>query len=843
MGFDPKSYSFLVEKVGTLLRSIDPRATLILGSLVDDSQGWFEEIEPGRLAPYVGGIALADPIDLGAWRDLIGASWPATHLWLYADPGAAGPDAFLARFHEARALGAEMVVAPAGSDAAGALLHLIQRLPSRFSPAAASEGLVRFEDPLGPEQAVIVLDPLLTAIDAGPDPVARIRAFDLATGEALVTGTRSPGPPAAPSVIEIPAGARPALLLFAVNKGLHASPETVGVTSERVLTVEEILAGERAFEAGQARALHHYQAKATIPYHYRAETLAQAIDVVSVNRFFWKDGTGDYEEIDLLVNGARWRGAAPALPFIQAERVKEVPLEIRLDKSYTYRLEGKEKVDGREVYVVAFEPASDAAGLYSGEVLVDATSFARVRIRLVQHDLKAPITSSTDVIDYAPVDPSTGRQSPEAELWLPVRGYRQMVFTAVGRAVVAERLVSYEDFSINAEQFETLRGQAYASGRPILRDDANGYSYLEAGEDGLRERKADSLQNVAFFAGLGFDSDGSIGTPIAGMNYFNFDWRNTGTQVDIAFAGVLLDAAWTNPALGDTLWELTLNGQLVALDETFHRTVEAGRLDGQDVETRRQQLLATLSHPITPFQRAVFQAEVDYDDYGADSDTDPNFIVPTTGFSGIGTLRWNYHRNGYQVDAWYSSGHRLSWETWGIDDPNAPGARTGGGPDDDQYTRTGLSAFKSFHAGARQSLSLGISAFDGSSLDRFSRFRIGDFRNARVRGFSSKDITFDRGVTGQVAWQFPLPGTGVGIDLGVDAALIENEEDFDGRQTLFGGGAAVSFHGPWGTLMTLRTHFQLGSSIDSDTSGVSIRALMIKTLDHWPRRRSPAGKD
>ena len=40
--------------------------------------------------------------------------------------------------------------------------------------------------------------------------------------------------------------------------------ETVGVTDEYELTVEEILARHRAFEAAQNRSLDHYESRATM---------------------------------------------------------------------------------------------------------------------------------------------------------------------------------------------------------------------------------------------------------------------------------------------------------------------------------------------------------------------------------------------------------------------------------------------------------------------------------------------------------------------------------------------------------------------------------------------------
>src|SRR5262249_36858154 len=153
----------------------------------------------------------------------------------------------------------------------------------------------------------------------------------------------------------------------------------------------------------------------TLSYHYRAEALNQAVDSTSLNRFYWRDGVGEYQETDLYINGARWRGPAPSLPFVEAEKVKEVPIDIRLDTSYVYRLEGRETIDDASCYVVTFEPIATDRSLYSGRVWVDAKSFVRRRLHLVQNNLKEPIISNVDTIDYGPVEGAT------REYWLPVK--------------------------------------------------------------------------------------------------------------------------------------------------------------------------------------------------------------------------------------------------------------------------------------------------------------------------------------------------------------------------------------------------------------------------------------
>jgi len=47
--------------------------------------------------------------------------------------------------------------------------------------------------------------------------------------------------------------------------------------------------------------------------------------------------------------------------------------------------------------------------------------------------------------------------------------------------------------------------------------------------------------------------------------------------------------------------------------------------------------------------------------------------------------------------------------------------------------------------GTYNKLNLGVTGFLGRSLDRFSRFELGDYRSASVRGFNGSGIHFDRG--------------------------------------------------------------------------------------------------
>jgi hypothetical protein len=87
------------------------------------------------------------------------------------------------------------------------------------------------------------------------------------------------------------------------------------------------------------------------------------------------------------VNGSTWESDRPPFPLLQPEKVLSIPLQLRFDEGYTYRLEGTERVDGFDCYVVQFEPIRRDSALYRGTVWIDERTFARIRVKAVQGGL------------------------------------------------------------------------------------------------------------------------------------------------------------------------------------------------------------------------------------------------------------------------------------------------------------------------------------------------------------------------------------------------------------------------------------------------------------------------
>src|SRR4029079_11773169 len=131
-------------------------------------------------------------------------------------------------------------------------------------------------------------------------------------------------------------------------------------------------------------------------------------------------------------------------PLLQPEKVLSLPLTLRFDEGYRYRLSGSERVDGLDCYAVRFDPVRADASLYRGTVWIDKRSFARVRVQAVQGGLTAPVISNEETQHYAPVT-TIGNQPVFLFTGLTAR---QIVLLA-GRNILIEKSVDFSNFRVN----------------------------------------------------------------------------------------------------------------------------------------------------------------------------------------------------------------------------------------------------------------------------------------------------------------------------------------------------------------------------------------------------------
>ena len=155
-----------------------------------------------------------------------------------------------------------------------------------------------------------------------------------------------------------------------------------------------------------------------------------------------------------------------------------LPLDLTLDKTYTYRLVRRDRVGGREAYVIEFRPTAPdpARSLYQGRLWIDTTTFARLKASVIQGNLQAPVLSNEEIDRYELLIGPDGQP-----YWMFSHIDGQQIWNAAGRTFVVRRELRFSEYEINPPRgdFEERRRQAYASDNQMLRDTDSGFRYLE----------------------------------------------------------------------------------------------------------------------------------------------------------------------------------------------------------------------------------------------------------------------------------------------------------------------------------------------------------------------------
>jgi hypothetical protein len=244
----------------------------------------------------------------------------------------------------------------------------------------------------------------------------------------------------------------------------------------------------------------------------------------------------------MYINGVPWKGKKiPELPIPEPEQVVTLPLNLTLNKDYNYRLIDSEIVDGRETWVIEFEPVSEKP-LYKGKVWIDQKTFHRVKVSATQTHLTTPITSNDETLHFALHQTPTG----VVNLVSTLEG--QQIFSAGGRQVFSERTIRFENLLINQLDFETKRSAAYASNDPMMRQTTKGLRPLrkDAGGKRLVQLELDTTRKFWVF-GAFYDQAIGFPFPFGGKNILNYNWRNTGTQLNLLLAAAFNVVSVSDP--------------------------------------------------------------------------------------------------------------------------------------------------------------------------------------------------------------------------------------------------------------------------------------------------------
>lgn len=637
---------------------------------------------------------------------------------------------------------------------------------------------------------------LLLASDAsGAAGEARIELsggpFERASVENLASGARRDFELKGGAVLTLDLSKGP--LAVALKPMARPAGETraqVDVGAIRGLTAEEIIARERAWDAGQREKYATYSASVDTSLRFRIADFQDSIDLTIRGPYFAAKGKpADWVWQEFFLNGVRWKGRTiPRLPILQPEKVTTLPLDIRLSEEYAYELSGETTIDERPAYRVDFRPRGTAVDkpLYRGTAWIDRETFALLRRESIQLNLKGDTLSNVQTEYYRAV-PS----KPEVVLPLEIRG--QQVFSTAGRVTAIERYVVMSDVQIDPSDFGTRLAEAYASKLQIVRDTDQGLRYLVPDKANPTERVVENgmtRQSLFGLTGVFYQRSSDYPFPLLGLQYFDFDLFGKQKQLSVFFAGVLLFANYSDPAFLGTRMDLgaDLFGQAIPFVEQSYR-------GGEEIVSERIKHLTefgqvNLGLPIGPYLKTSLGLFGQWDNFQRDSDTGPNFVTPVDTMTYGAELRLSWNQDGYNLVAKGSYASRDNWAPWG--DP----ATSDYDPSQKTYWKYSAELTKGFYFSKFRKLGVSVSYLDGQRLDRWSRWDFGPFTTNKIAGFPSGSVRADSAFLNNLSYGVNL-GEVLRFGINYDQALVTEKLSGYDHTYFSGAGLDLDMNGPW----------------------------------------------
>jgi hypothetical protein len=608
--------------------------------------------------------------------------------------------------------------------------------------------------------------------------------------------------------------------------------EAINVNTKRGITVDEIIRNHQAYRSYGESIQPRYVATNTTKLRFVIAEGGESVESTIEGSYFSEPGgKSDWVWQNFYINGVKWKyGRIPELPLIQPEKVTQLPLDIHLTNEYRYQLVRETDVDGYHTYEVRFEPPPNAPAalpLYRGTVWIDAHTFARIRISMVQLNLSGEVLSNEERVDFVPFavasyQPLTAAQvsttAPRDILWLPQTVNAQQVISAAGRANVILRETTFSQFRINTPEYDRLHQEASASDARMVRETEGVMKYLEKRGDGERVVKEGFDESRLFLLG-GIHHDDGLQfpvVPLGGIDYFNFNTGNTGIQTNVFFAGVIVAANATNPDVHHTRINVgaDFSGIAIPFENSIFRNGQESK--GEAVKTLPLSLTLRAGHPFLQFGKIDLSLGISHINYQRSPDTAAGFEVPADTFVLAPSIDGSYSRHGYTLGGFYEYAHRTNWRPWGILSEYDPKQQN--------YTDFGASFGKSFYLPKFQRIGVEIDYLDGSNLDRFSKYELGFFGSQRIHGIRSGSVRAEKATLGHLSYGFVFSQQ-FRLETFYDYGLLDDRASGLHHEPFQGIGIGGQTVGPYGTILRL----DLGKSVGRNSqSGFVANIVFLK---------------
>ena len=439
----------------------------------------------------------------------------------------------------------------------------------------------------------------------------------------------------------------------------------------------------------------------------------------------------------------------------------------------------------------------------------------------MQVGLEGEVLSNEETLFYSPVD-AAGQAAPwSAQSYvLPLRLVAQQILSVVNDTTVVERETRLTDVQDQRRRTSTeARKQVDASDVTMVRDTDKGLRYLVKDDQGERVVKEGFSASKLFGAGgLFYDDSLDYPLPLAGINYFSFDFKGTGQQVNLFFGGVLLIGNIAQPRLFGSRFDAGANVFALAIPFTDTLYRNGKEIKAEAVKQLPANVGFRLGHPIGNFVKVSAEYEILYFHYGTADDTANGFVLPSDNLTHSFSLETSFARSGYRLSASGSYNLRSTVGLLGLRRATRTSARTrrtscAGTP---RRARTGTCP-SSRRSGSNSTTP------SGSDLDRFSKYQFGFFGGTRVHGYQSNSVRATTVYAGHASYGFEI-GEAFRLDAIADAALATDRENGLKNELLGGVGLAGTFIGPWQTVVNL----DVGTPVAGPDSGFVLYLVFLK---------------
>ena len=519
---------------------------------------------------------------------------------------------------------------------------------------------------------------------------------------------------------------------------------------------------------------------------------------------------GDPEELlreKVLFNGvtAKLDGKAQ-LPIVEARSSLATPVALSLTERYRYADAGPAGPGQRRL---RFEPVDQDPLLPSGELKVLEASGRILEERSQRAGLPGVVRSESRVLSYGEPAPGLWRvlSIHSTERWLLGADVTQVL-----------RKVDFQDFRINAADFQAARDQARAGDGSMLQQTLDGARYYNKQKDGTRKAEQHASSSGKGAGGiLLMDPNASPKVlPLAGMVFFDMNALDRGIQYYFLTAVVYNSLSLTVPNMGGGL-DFHAGTTLSALGETDQPVVNGQLLDQDGVQRRTQNLELDLARELGAGLRLNLAGSFSYDQYSAPSDSlyaTPGFNYPESGLNRFARTQLTWQKAGFQLRGYYGLGQRPD-RPWG-----EPGALQAV-PDQGRYQRWGGAAVYDRELGRGLWFQATLGQASGRDFDRFQAIPF----DGMVSGMKPHSIVANQLSYGALRLTIPT-GPHLRLGLGLDHGIARNEDD--GKLYGFTGLSLAGDLPGFGWFTAVNVN--LGVGLQSDIPGVKSVAGVISFL-------------